>query len=482
MEEDELEKKILSLTPRIFQENIKGCISFAKKEYTNMKRYDGSPMITHGLNVGISILETGMDINTAIAGILHEIPEIKINDIEQNFPKEIVDILNSTYNIRMATKSTDTNQEIIIKYILNSSKDLRPVILKVFDKLDDIRTIENIPEEYKKEALNKALNIYSVLAEYLFLDTTKKNIEEKAFQHYLPIEYESITKKMEEYHIDENLLNTYKKKIEECTTELPEETVLHYRVKSKYSIYNKLKKYEKEWINPNINSLDDLIAFRIITDTSESCFKALEKLMDNGEIVEERYDDYISNPKPNGYKAIQFPIKFTEISDINIEIQIVTHEMYYNNKYGPASHIAYKASQARYAKPTNKYNWVKEVQDQIEQNKKYRDTVKDLPVRCNIFEDEVFVFTPKQKIVPLNNGDTVLDFAYRLHSSIGKSAVSAKVNNKPARLGSVLKTGDIVEIKVDKNKNCQKENVLQYANSTHTKYKIIKDLNKSLKK
>ncbi len=476
MNEEVLIKKVVENTPELFKNEVSKAYIFAQKEYSGKFRYNGATRISHTLNVASYIQDVGLDTNTVIAAILHEVPLSEEEQIISNSSKEVLDIIQKAYNIKEASQSTDTDPELIIKYILNSSKDLRALFIKVFDKLDDVRSISKIPDEFIKDTLNKSLNIYSALAEYLFLDQTKKEIEEKSFQNYLPQEYESITKKMQESGINLDLLNRCKGKIFQCMQNLDEDITLTGRIKGTYSIYNKLKKYEKEWINPKIDSIDDLIAFRIVTNSNEHCYKVLESLMDSGEIVEERFDDYISNPKPNGYMAIQFPMKFTDITDINIEIQILTKDMDYNNRYGTASHIAYKASKTRFAKPTNKYDWVKTIQDQISSNIANREKEINLPINCEIYEDEVFAFTPKRKIIQLDKGDTVIDFAFKLHTSIGNSAVSAKINGAPAKLSSIIQTGDIVEIKVDKSKSHQSDNVLEYANSTSTKNKILKYL------
>ena len=150
--------------------------------------------------------------------------------------------------------------------------------------------------------------------------------------------------------------------------------------------------------------------------------------------------------------------------------------MYEENLFGKASHIAYKASQSRYAKPTNKYDWVKKIQEEIEKSRIKSKQVKSFPLICNIFEDEVFAFTPGGKIIALDKRDTVLDFAFRLHTDIGNKAESAKVNGSPAKLAQELKTGDMVEIKVDKNKTHQKDATMEYANSTSAKSKIRRNL------
>jgi len=473
-----LKNRIYSLVPKLFYGDLKKAIAYAEERYKNSSRYNNEPMINHTLRIAISLLEEGLDLNTAFATLFHEmtLDEKTRKEIAKEFGEDVLNILDGITKIKRGADSEDTNPEIIIKYILNSSKDLRPVYLKIYDTLHDILAFDEVPEEHKKRKLNKALNIYSKLAEYLHLEKLRATLEENAFKHYLPLEYQSITKKMDELDISPKLQKKYENTIKECIKESNIKPKIQGRIKNKYSIYNKLKKYEKEWIDPNIRRLDDLIAFRIIGADKDFCYLVIEKLMDRGEIKEERYDDYISNPKPNGYRAVQFPIRFSEISDMYIEIQILTEEMYYENTFGKASHIAYKTSKSRFAKPTNKYDWVKDIQDEIAKSREETKRTKSFPIKCNIFEDEVFPFTPKGKIIPLNQGDTVLDFAFKLHTDIGNSTESAKVNGKPAKLGEVLETGDEVEIRVDKNKTHQKDATLEYANSPTTKNKIRKNL------
>ncbi|MGI6484474.1 MAG: HD domain-containing protein [Candidatus Dojkabacteria bacterium] len=473
-----LKNRIYSLVPKSFTGDLKKAIAYAEEKYKNSYRYNNEPMINHTLRIAISLLEEGLDLNTTFATLFHEmtLDEKTRKEITKEFGVDVLNILDGITKIRRGTNSEDTNPEIIIKYILNSSKDLRPVYLKIYDTLHDVLSFDEIPENEKKSKLYKAINIYAKLAEYLHLEKLRAQLEEISFKYYLPLEYQSITNKMGILGISPELQKRYEEVIKECIKESKVKPEIQGRIKNKYSIYKKLKKYEKEWIDPNIRRLDDLIAFRIMASNEDSCYLVIEKLMDKGEINEERYDDYISNPKPNGYRAVQFPIRFPEISDMFVEIQILTEEMYYENTFGKASHIAYKASKSRFAKPTNKYDWVKDIQDEITQSRKETRTTKSYPIKCNIFEDEVFPFTPKGKIIPLNKGDTVLDFAFKLHTDIGNSMESAKVNGKPAKLGQELETGDVVEIRVDKNKTHQKDATLEYANSPTTKNKIRKNL------
>ncbi|MHC1716877.1 MAG: TGS domain-containing protein [Candidatus Dojkabacteria bacterium] len=480
----ELENKLRNLVPAQHLDLVKKGIVYSSKQYEGIKRYNGDAMIVHALNIAIHLREMRMDISTTIAGLLHEVglSEQNEKDIKEMFGESILRIIKEAKRIKSVTNAQDTEPEIIVKYILNSTKDLRPIILKIMDTKYDVDTIQNIPEEAKKETLNKALNIYSTLAEYLHLEDIKKEIDENAFKEYLPTEYESITKKLVELKIDKSLFNSYVKALQENTNLILPRPKVEGRIKSKYSIYNKLRKYEKEWINPKIDRLEDLIAFRLIFKNEESCYKGLEKIMDNAQINYDRFDDYISKPKKNKYMAMHFPVKFPEISDIYIELQILTDKMYYTNTYGEASHIAYKASKSRYMNSSFEYNWVEEIQRELEKSKKDSDKKIDIPIKINVFKEEVFAFTPKNKIIYLEKGDTVLDFAYRLHTDIGNSATGAKVNGAPTSLSSELKTGDIVEIKTDKNKSHQKEKALQFTNSESTKNKIKKYLSKSLKR
>lgn len=478
-----LKNRIHSLVSPRFTQDLKEVISFAEEKYNGKTRYNGVPMINHVLEIAISLLEKGLDFNTATATIFHEIKmnEVIEEEIRKRFSHDVINILDGVRKIKRGTDSPDTNTEIIIKYVLNVSNDLRPVYLKVYDTLHDIRAFDQIPEEMQKNKLHKALHIYGVLAEYLHLEDLKKELEEGAFSYSLPIEYKSISNKMQSQGICTEMLNKYKDEINRRVKESGINAKVGGRIKSKYSIYKKLKKYEKEWIDPNIRRLDDLIAFRVVTQDINACYEILEKLMDNGEINEERFDDYIANPKPNGYKAVQFPIRFPKISDLYLEIQILTEDMYIENVFGKASHIAYKASQSRYAKPTNKYEWVKEIQDEITKSKIESTRIKSFPITCEIYDDEVFAFTPGGKIISLDKGDTVLDFAFKLHTDIGNKAESAKVNGMPAKLAQELETGDTVEIKIDKNKTHQKDSTLEYANSLSTRSKIKKNLKQGLK-
>jgi len=204
-----LKNRIYSLVPKLFYGDLKKAIAYAEERYKNSSRYNNEPMINHTLRIAISLLEEGLDLNTAFATLFHEmtLDEKTRKEIAKEFGEDVLNILDGITKIRRGTNSEDTNPEIIIKYILNSSKDLRPVYLKIYDTLHDILAFDEVPEEHKKRKLNKALNIYSKLAEYLHLEKLRATLEENAFKHYLPLEYQSITKKMDELDISPKTLS-----------------------------------------------------------------------------------------------------------------------------------------------------------------------------------------------------------------------------------------------------------------------------------
>jgi GTP pyrophosphokinase len=465
---EELEKtkqNILRFCPKKFRKDVASAIDMISDIDENGQK--------HMLGTASIVAQLGFDTTTIIAAMLHD------TDLYPNYSESVQNLVKGVRIIEATTKNEDTKDEIITKYILNNTKDLRSVIIKLASVLDKVRNPDLVNEGYKKIYFKQAQSIYSGIAEYLDLAAIKTEIDERIFKITQPVEYMAIDNKYREFGIDSKLLKKYQYLLYEKTKNL--NIQIAGRVKSRYSVYNKLKKYEKEWKSPNIKKISDLVAFRCITKNTDDCFNVLEKIMDSGELNIDLFDDYISNPKPNGYMAIHSVVKFPEISDLDIEIQILTEEMHCTNTYGSASHIAYKASKSRYANPSDKYGWVREVHDGIQRNLLNRNNQIDIPIKANLFQEDIFAFTPKGEIIPLSRGDTALDFAYRIHSQIGDSAVAAKINGKAGKLNQILKTGDIVEIKTQKDKKCHDVGAIQYVNSNSSKNRILKSILKNRK-
>jgi len=427
----------------------------------------------HMFGTALIVAQMGFDATTIIAALLHD------TDLYPEYDESVQNLVKGVRVIEATTKNEDTKDEIITKYILNNAKDLRSVIIKLASVLDKVRNPELVNEGFKKTYFKQAQTIYSEIAEYLDLGPIKTEIDERVFKITQPVEYTAIDNRYKEYGIDNSLLKKYMHFIGTKTTGLA--VKISGRIKSRYSVYNKLKKYEKEWKSPDIKSISDLIAFRCITEDTNDCFNVLEKIMDTGELNIDQFDDYISNPKPNGYMAIHSIVKFPNISNLDVEVQILTRDMHDTNTYGTASHIAYKASKSRYANPSDKYGWVQEVHEGIEKNITNQKDMKDIPIEVKLFQEDIFAFTPKGEIIPLSKGDTALDFAYRIHSQIGDSAVAVKINGKAGKLNQELQTGDMVEIKTQKDKRCHDVSAIQYANSNSSKSRILKSILKNQK-
>lgn len=476
---EQLKERLIKASPENYREIITDAIAFAQQCHDGQLRYSGDPYLVHALDTAIMLAEMELDSCTIIAGLLHNTisnspwkkEELK-KLILQKFGQETYDLIEKCSRINKATASTDTDYEIVCKSILNANTDIRPILIKLADTLDNVRTIQYMPQERISSKVQKIFNIYGPMAEYLNLDEIKKELEEKALEIYRVDEYKAIGDELQKKDISENLKNTYCEYFNTLFREYNPD--VQGRVKSKYSIYKKLKKQLKEGTSIDISSIRDLIAFRILVDNQTQCFNILERVMDNGDLLLEEFDDYISNPKKNGYKAIQGPAIFPLISPNVIEIQILTKDMHYTNTYGTASHIAYKESQSRYANPTDKYKWVEQVHKEIMENKTNRNNQFSIPINAQIFENNRYAFTPKGKIIQLDSGDTVVDFAYRVHTAIGNSMVGAKVNGLPTRLEYEIQTGDTVEIKTQPGKKSSKIEWVAYAHSPSTKTKIEK--------
>jgi GTP pyrophosphokinase len=475
MNRKEHEKSLIENTPEKFESITQKAIDFAKEEFGDQKRPEGDKYFDHAIDTAYRLQKQGFDTATVIGGLFHHIPltEKNLKYVEQNISTDVKDILQAYSKIDEVIKNTDASYSITTRYILNYVSDLRPVIIQIFNAQSNSHIFQSIEnDENRKELIKRNLNIHSNLAEYLGFDKVKTDITEEAFRITQKEDYDYIEKLYKKEGINKNKLEKYKEHIKELLTDFNDEIKIESRIKSKYSTFNKLKKYIKEGYKDPINKIQDLIGFRIIAKRKKDCFKILDAIWDKGEIVIEKYDDYISHPKPNGYKAMQGPVIFPEIDDMMVEVQILTQYMYEYNTYGPASHIAYKESKSRFAKASDKYSWIKEVHEAIRNNKQQSDDHFSVPIEVDIFPDEVYVLTPKGRIIDLEKNDTITDFAYRIHTDIGNSMIGAKVNGKSVSFDHKLETGDIAEIIVQKGKKYPKPNLLTCANSPTTKAKI----------
>jgi GTP pyrophosphokinase len=458
-----------------FLSKLNEAIELAEKSFDEKTRPSGDKYINHSLDVALNLQNKGFCTATVIGGLLHhiELNEKNIEHIGKNISNGVVEMLKTYSEIDKAVKNTDATFTIATRYILNSVDDLRPAIIQIFNAQSNSHILDSIEDdEERKSILQRNMNIYSNLAEYLGFDDIKTDITEEAFRITQREDYDYVEKLYRKQEINKETLEKYQEYLHQLVSKFNGDTKIEARIKSKYSTFNKLKKYIKEGHTDPINRITDLIGFRILTNTEKNCFNILDAIWDKGDIIIEELDDYISHPKTNGYKAIQGPVIFPELGDRMIEVQILTQEMHNYNTYGPASHIAYKESKSRYAKPSDKYTWVEQVHNAIVNNIEDSDKEFSIPIEVEIFPEEIYALTPKGRLIELTKGDTVTDFAYLIHTDIGNSMVGAKVNGKSISFDHKLETGDVVEILTQKGKTHPKPTLLMCANSPSTKTKI----------
>jgi GTP diphosphokinase / guanosine-3',5'-bis(diphosphate) 3'-diphosphatase len=416
-----------------------------------------------------------------VHSVLYKCEEGTLNrillEIDEKFGGEVCKLLKILGKINRGTDSDETDKKTITRYILSNSEDIRPVLIKLSDVLDDVRKIEFLPEHDVKVKAEKVFDIYAPLSAYLNLEEVRKELEEIAFRVTKPEDYEVIEEKMEKEGLNQDLLGRYVKELENLTIDILDyKPKVFGRIKSKFSIYKKLKKIENEGKTTALSNINDRIAISIITQSQEDCFLVKMCLEEKAKIDEKKTDDYITNPKPNGFQALQISAYFSDVHDVFVEIQILSYKMYYINTYGPASHLAYKASKTRFAKPTDSFDWIKQLHRKIMRSKHLRKQSRSVPICAEIFRENVYIFTPKGRIIELTKGSTALDFAYRVHTKIGDKAMFANVDGKREDLDFVLKTGQIVEIITSNQDKYPNRDWLKFVKTDSAKEKIRRAL------
>jgi GTP pyrophosphokinase len=482
-EKQEAIRKIMDGLPNKYEELVQEAIDFISQVHSEQKRLSGIPMSEHLINVALIATEIKLDTDSVLAALLHQTLAPKYQrpeQIEENkkyiaekFGQDVLNLITAVQEIDQATDESQIKDfKTFNRYLLGSAVDIRPLLIRICDSLDNARTVDFLPEQKRKEFCMKLLNIYSPLAEFLSIDQIKKELEEVAFKNLFPEDYEQISQALEKNRISQELKDQYQKYLETVTDIVGYKPEVFGRIKSKYSIYRKLKKYLNEGKGTHLSSIEDVLAFTILTQSVDHCMELSNAIRTLTEDMPEEFSDYISHPKANGYKALHITTKVPELSDLPVEIHILTHEMHYTNTYGPASHIAYKASMKRYAAASNEYRWVERIHGAIDEHINKRETERSIPISGEIFKNNIFVLTPKGMIIELEKGDTILDFAYRVHTQIGHSAVAGKINGVSYKPSHILQSGDVVEIVTDSRKTAPSSKSLEYVHSASSIRKI----------
>jgi len=441
----ELLNKLLSNMDNKHHSLINEGFIFANEGHKNQKRKSGEPYITHPLQVAIYLSEINLDIETIIAALLHDLIEdtdITYEDIKSKFGNEIADIVDGVTKLdKIKYNSTEeAKADAIRKMVIAMSRDIRVLILKLADRLHNIKTIE-FHNEWKQEKIaSETLYVYAPLAHRLGLQSIKHELEDISFKILFNKQNNEIQEQITLANPNRN------KQIDESisiiNTLLEDNSIsanVSGRPKHNYSIYKKI-------INNGLsfNEINDLIGIRIITDDVKNCYTILGLIHANFQPVLGRFKDFISMPKFNLYQSLHTTV-LTPLGQ-KMEIQIRTHDMHYRAEYGVAAHWKYKE------KPSNDLTkWTNELSSI---SNEYPDPNEFLQhMKLDLYENEVFCLTPEGDVITLPSGSTPVDFAFAIHTQVGEKLIGAKVNGKLVNLGNILKSGDTIEILTSKDKD-----------------------------
>jgi GTP pyrophosphokinase len=464
---------------------ITKAFEFSQKSHEGQKRFSGESYFIHPFETAKTLANLHLDASTIAAGLLHDVCEdclitgkkthLDEKILKKEFGEEIAFLVGGVSKLgALKYRGEEQKIENLRKMFLAMAKDIRVVLIKLADRLHNMETMQYVPQEKQKRISLETLEIYAPLANRLGMGNFKGRLEDLAFPFVYPEEYKKLKELIKDkYEQKEKDLAIIKYKLKEELKKNGLENIrMDSRIKHFYSLFKKLQRPE---INMDINRIYDLIALRIIVNTVEECYKVLGIIHKMWKPLPGRIKDYIALPKPNGYQSLHTTV-FAEGGKIT-EIQIRTEKMHEEAEYGIASHWAYEES----GKPDSggKFNprlvWVNQLiewQKSVSQSQDFLETLK-----IDFFKDRVFCFTPKGDVIDLPEGATAIDFAYAVHSEIGNRAMAAVVNNKFVSLETILKNGDIVEIKTQKNKRPSME-WLGHAKTSLAKKQIRSSLKK----
>jgi guanosine-3',5'-bis(diphosphate) 3'-pyrophosphohydrolase len=449
---------------------LKKAYVFAAKAHKGQVRRSGEPYLSHPLEVTRMLANMNLDAVTLASGLLHDVLEdtdVTASDLQKNFGKEIADLVEGVTKIsRVQEVSPETRQaETIRKIILAMTDDLRVIFIKLADRVHNLKTLKYLTEDKQRKIALETLEIYVPIANRLGMGRIKAELEDFSFRYVSSEEYFQMISLVEPRRKKaEKEIKIVKKMLEGLMKENEIPAEIFSRIKRLYSIYHKIKRQ-----NIDFDQVYDFMAIRIITDSVRNCYAALGIIHQNWPHFPHRFRDFISMPKPNLYQALHTTI-ITE-NKHTIEIQIRTKVMHNMAENGISAHWKYKEKDQRtIMKEDARLHWLREMVDLYKEQKSPREFLKNLKI--NLIPEEVYVFTPKGKVVTLPAGASALDFAFKIHSEIGIHAQEALVNQKKVPLKTVLKTGDIVEILTSPQKKPSRD-WLQQATTSKARH-IIK--------
>ena len=440
---DALKEKVLNTNPNFNIEKLEKAYSIAEKAHEGQNRASGEPYITHPLEVAYILADIELDCETLVGALLHDVVEdtdYTLEDVKREFGENVAVIVDGVTKLGKIQYTTAEEQQVenIRKMLLAMAKDVRVILIKLADRLHNMRTIKAKSEAKQREKARETLEVYAALAHRLGMSRIKWELEDLSLRYIDPVAYKEITesinlKKQEREKFINDIMDTLRAK----TAEMAIKSQITGRAKHFYSIYRKMFTQNK-----SIDELYDLFAVRVIVDSISECYAVLGMVHELYHPIPGRFKDYIAMPKPNMYQSLHTTV--IGPNGTPFEIQIRTWEMHRVAEYGIAAHWKYKEGVDKKSETDTKLEWIRqllEIQNSVVDTDDFMRTLK-----IDLFADEVFVFTPRGDIVNLPAGSTPIDFAFSIHSAVGCRMHGVKINGKIGTLDYILQNGDIVEV------------------------------------
>ena len=457
---------IMKHMPNADMELIDKAVEYANAKHQYQKRKDGSPYIIHPLAVAQVVAEIGLDMDAILSALLHDCIEdtdASHEDIEKLFGTTVAELVEGVTKLTRAdfTSSEQAQMENLRKMFMAMSKDIRVVLIKIADRLHNMRTMQYQTPEKQIKKCRETMDIYAPLAHRLGMQRIKWELEDLSLRYLAPKEHDDIMTHLTAHkEQDETFMNTIQEKITDRLTRMGIHNTTYGRIKHVYSIYRKMQDQGK-----TMDELYDIYAFRVIVDSIPDCYNVLGHVHDLFNLVPGRFKDYISTPKPNMYQSLHTTVIGKQ--GIPFEVQIRTWQMHETAEYGIAAHWKYKQGSGNGTEKD--FEWVRRLLE-TQQDSDAEEFVQSMKI--DMFDDEVFVYTPKGRIVSLPKGSTPIDFAYAIHSGVGNSMIGAKVNNRIANIDAKLRNGDIVEVLTSKAAKGPSRDWLSICKSNQARTKI----------
>ena len=420
---EQLHKKISASASPSDMARFEAAFQYAHAAHIEQKRKDGSEYITHPLNVAILVAEMGMDMDSVIAALLHDVIEdtdASLEEVSRKFSESVALLVDGLTKLRQVqyTSKEEEQMENLRKMFMAMAKDIRVILVKLADRLHNMRTMQYQPPNKQKQISLETMEIYAPIAHRLGMQRIKWELEDTCLKYLDPVGYEEITGDIEKFRSEnEGFIEKICDEIKERLAAAGQEATVYGRVKHIYSLYRKMYSQNKQ-----IGEIYDYFAFRVVVNTITECYNVLGLIHDEFKPIPGRFKDYISTTKPNLYQSLHTAVIGTDGTPF--EVQIRTWEMHNTAEYGIAAHWKYKQGMGTKSADEEKFSWIRRLLEN-QQEMDAEDFISTLKV--DMFADEVFVFTPKGDVINLPAGATPIDFAYAIHSAVGNNMVGAKV-------------------------------------------------------